>query len=138
MANQRLPLISWAFYDWANSSFASVIQTFVFAEYFVKAVAYDKIFGTTAWGTVTGIAALVVALLGPCLGAIADQSGGRKIWLGLFTILCIIPTALLWYVRPSPDYVWMALWCVGIGSIGAEGAYIFYNAMLPNLPSPEK
>lgn len=113
-----------------------MIQTFVFAQYFVKQVAYNEIFGTTAWGTVTGASALVVGLIGPILGAVADQSGGRKLWVGAFTLLCIIPTALLWYVHPSHQYVWMALWCVGIGAVGAEGAYIFYNAMLPELAPP--
>lgn len=128
-----LSLVSWAFYDWANSSFAAVIQTFIFAAYFVNSVAINENIGSAAWGTVTGLSALVVALLSPILGAIADQCGARKLWLAAFTILCVIPTALLWFIKPDPEYTWMALWCVGIGAIGAEGAYIFYNAMLPEL-----
>lgn len=131
-------LISWAFYDWANSAFATIIQTFVFAAYFVKTVAVSETVGSAQWGTVTGISAFVVALLSPLFGAISDQSGGRKIWLGVFTLICIIPTALMWYVQPSPSYVWLGLWTVGIGAIGAEGAYIFYNAMLPELAPPSQ
>lgn len=131
-----LPLISWTLYDWGNTAFATIIQTFVFATYFVKSVAVNETIGAAQWGTITGVSAFVVALLSPIFGAIADQSGGRKIWLALFTWICIIPTALLWYVQPSPSYVSLALWAVGIGAIGAEGAYIFYNAMLPEL-APE-
>ena len=131
-------LISWAFYDWANSAFAAVIQTFVFAAYFVKTVAVNETVGSAQWGTITGVSAFIVALLSPVFGAIADQSGGRKIWLGLFTAACVIPTALMWYVLPSSSYVWLALLTVGIGAIGAEGAYIFYNAMLPELASPSQ
>ena len=126
-------LIAWAFYDWANSSFATVIQTFVFAAYFVNAVAADPATGAAAWGTVTGLSALVVALISPFLGAVADQGGARKLWLAAFTFICVIPTAFMWFVLPSPDYFWLGLWTVGIGAVGAEGAYIFYNSMLPEL-----
>lgn len=134
--NKLIPLISWAIYDWANSAFAALIQTFVFAAYFVKSVAINDATGSAQWGTITGLSAFVVALMSPIFGAIADHSGGRKIWLGCFTLLCIIPTLLMWYVLPSPDSVSLALWTVGIGAIGAEGAYIFYNAMLPELATP--
>jgi UMF1 family MFS transporter len=126
-------LVSWALYDWANSAFAAVIQTFVFAAYFVGSVADNPTAGSAAWGTITGLSAFIVALISPVLGAVADQGGGRKIWLAAFTFLCVIPTALLWYIKPSPDYTTLALWYVGIGAVGAEGAYIFYNAMLPEL-----
>jgi len=129
----KLPLFSWALYDWANSAFAIIIQTFVFAAYFVNNIAVNPTIGSAAWGTVTGISAFVVAVISPFLGAIADQSGGRKLWIAAFTWLCIVPTAIMWFIKPSPEYTWMALWLVGIAAVGAEGAYIFYNAMLPEL-----
>lgn len=133
-----LPLISWALYDWANSAFPVIIQTFVFAAYFVKTVSINETVGTAQWGTITGVSAFIVAFLSPVFGAIADQSGGRKLWLAAFTLLCIIPTLLMWYVLPSPDYVWLALLTVGIGAVGAEGAFIFYNSMLPELAPPSQ
>lgn len=136
--SRSIALISWAFYDWANSAFATVIQTFVFAAYFVKTVAVNETIGSAQWGTITGLSAFIVALLSPIFGAIADHSGGRKIWLFVFTLICIVPTALMWYVLPSSAYVGLALLTVGIGAIGAEGAYIFYNAMLPELASPSQ
>lgn len=120
-------------YDWGIGAFATNIQTFVFAAYFVKKVAIDEAAGSAAWGTITGIAAFVVALLSPFVGAAADQGGKRKVWLGSFTLMCILPTALLWYVQPSPHFTGLALMLVGIASIGAETAYIFYNSMLPEL-----
>lgn len=131
-------LISWALYDWANSAFAAVIQTFVFAAYFVNSIAVNDTVGSAQWGTVTGLSAFIVALISPVFGAVADQSGGRKIWLSLFTLLCIIPTALMWFLKPSHEYVWPALWCVGIAAVGSEGAYIFYNSMLPELAPPSQ
>ena len=131
-------LFSWALYDWANSAFAAVIQTFIFAAYFVNSVAVNDTVGSAAWGTVTGLSAFIVALISPFLGAIADQCGARKLWLAAFTVLCVIPTALMWYVLPSSEFTWIALWLVGIGAVGAEGAYIFYNAMMPELVAPSK
>lgn len=131
-------LISWAFYDWANSAFSSIIQTFVFATYFVESIAVNAAVGSAQWGTVTGISAFIVAVISPPLGAIADQTNGKKIWLGIFTLLCIIPTALMWFLKPSQEYIWPALWSVGIAAVGAEGAYIFYNAMLPELAAPSQ
>ncbi|MEI8125804.1 MAG: MFS transporter [Parachlamydiaceae bacterium] len=129
-------LISWALYDWANSAFAAIIQTFVFAAYFVDTLAINPSVGSAQWGSITGLSALIVALISPIFGAIADQSGGRKIWLGVFTSICIIPTALMWFLTPSHENVWSALWLVGIAAVGAEGAYIFYNSMLPELAPP--
>lgn len=126
-------LIVWALYDWGTGAFATVIQTFVFAAYFVNKVAANDVAGAAAWGFITGIAALIVAALSPFVGAAADQSGGRKIWLACFTLLCIIPTALLWFIKPSPEYQCLALFLIGIATIGAETAYIFYNSMLPAL-----
>jgi MFS transporter, UMF1 family len=126
-------LFAWALYDWANSAFATVIQTFVFAAYFARSVAIDETTGTAQWGTVTGIAGIVIAVGGPILGAIADQTGRRKPWLACFTLLCSAATALLWFVRPSPDFVAPALALVALGTLGAEFSFIFYNAMLPDL-----
>lgn len=134
----RLALASWAIYDWGNSAFATVIQTFVFAAYFVKSVAPNEAIGSTWWGFVTGFSALVVGLLSPLLGAAADQGGRRKHWLAFFTALCVVPTALLWFIQPSPDFFWPALALVAVGAIGAEGAYIFYNAILPDVAAPNE
>ncbi|MGE0822077.1 MAG: MFS transporter [Candidatus Binatia bacterium] len=130
-------LVSWALYDWANSAFATVIQTFVFAAYFVRQVAADEVIGSTLWGNTLAAAGLVVAVGGPVLGAIGDQSGRSKLWTAAFSLLCIGATALLWFVKPSTAYIWPALLLVGVGTIGVECATIFYNAMLPKLVEPE-
>jgi UMF1 family MFS transporter len=131
-------LWSWAMYDWANSGFAALVQTFVFAAYFARAVAENQTLGTAQWGNMMGVAGLVIGLGGPVLGAVADRSGRRKPWLGLFTGLCIAATACLWFVRPEPSFVWLGLILAGLGTIGSEYAMIFYNAMLPGLARPRE
>jgi len=126
-------LLAWAFYDWANSAFATLIQTFVFAAYFTRQIAPDATTGTALWGNATAAAGLLVAFAGPALGAMADQSGRRKPWIGLFTVLAAAATAALWFVEPGGADLVLALALVGLGIVGAEFAVIFYNAMLPDL-----
>ena len=130
-------LWSWAMYDWANSGFAALVQTFVFAAYFARAVAENETLGTAQWGNMMGVAGLIIGLGGPVLGAVADRSGRRKPWLVVFTGLCIGATGLLWFVQPDVSFVWLALILAGVGTIGSEYAMIFYNAMLPDLASPK-
>ena len=130
-------LRSWALYDWANSGFAALVQTFVFAAYFTKAVAENETMGTAQWGNMMGVAGLIIGIGGPILGAVADRSGRRKPWLGLFTGVCIAATFLLWFVQPDASYIWLGLILAGIGTIGSEYSMIFYNSMLPDLAEPK-
>jgi UMF1 family MFS transporter len=131
-------LVAWAFYDWANSAVATVITSFVFATYFTRAVAPSPEEGTVLWSHAQSAAALVVAVLAPILGAVADRGGRRKPWLLAFTLVSIVATALMWFVRPSPDYALLALALVAIGTVGFEFGTVFYNAMLPDLAPRER
>ena len=129
---------AWALYDWANSAFAAVIVTFVFATYFSQGIAADEISGTVQWGHAMTISALIAAVLGPTLGAIADAGGRRKPWIFVFTWLCVVATALLWFSEPAPDWVFYTLVLVVIANLGLDMAGIFYNAMLNDLAPPER
>lgn len=131
-------LFSWAMYDWANSSFFAVIQTFVFATYFIQSVAENDAIGSNQWGNTISAAGLLVAIAGPILGSIADQTGRRKPWIAGFSLLCIVATGLLWFVAPSNSSLMLALILIFLGTVGSEFAIIFYNAMLPNLVSQER
>jgi UMF1 family MFS transporter len=131
-------LVAWAFYDWANNGFATVILTFIFSAYFTRRIAPDQVTGSALWGNMVSVAGLLIALGGPVCGAAADQNGRRKPWLIAFMLLCVVATMLLWFVRPSPDFLWPALLLVGLGMVGAEYSYIFYNAMLPELAPPDR
>lgn len=125
-------LLSWALFDWANSAFPTVIQTFVFAAYFTRRVAADETAGSAAWGTAVGTAGAVIAVSGPILGAIADQGGRRKPWLAWFTAVCVVATSLLWFVEPGAPVV-PALVPLAVGIVAFDLASVFYNAMLPEL-----
>lgn len=128
-------LWAWTFYDWANQSFATVIQTFVFAAYFTNQLSANAEQGTVRWSMTIGITGFVVAVCGPVLGAIADRTGRRKPWLGAFTLLCALATANLWWVRPDPDYQWLAIALLATASFGLQMATVFYNALFSDLVS---
>ena len=130
-------LVAWSLYDFANSSYAAIIQTFVFAAYFTQRVAADPARGEQQWGYAVAAAGVVVALGGPVLGAIADHTGRRKPWVAAFTLLCVSAAAALWTVEPTPSHAARAMTIVALGIIGTEFAELFYNAMLPAIaPAP--
>jgi UMF1 family MFS transporter len=85
-----------------------------------------------------GTAGVAVALLGPLFGAVADRCGRRKPWLGTFAGVCIVATALLWFVRPSQSMLVLAMVLVWFGTVGTELAAVFYNAMLPAIVDKDR
>ena len=124
---------AWCLYDWANSGFPTVIVTFVFAAYFSRAVAENTIQGTAAWGQALAVSGVLIAVISPILGSIADRSGRRKPWLGVFAAITIVATAFLWDTHPDPaDMLWALAFFV-IANTAFEIGNVFYNAMLPGL-----
>ena len=136
MAENRRGLAAWCLYDWANSAFPTVLTTFVFAAYFTKGVATDEVSGTSQWGVTMSLSALAVAVLGPVLGAIVDNTGGRKPWLALFTLIAALGAMMLWAVEPNTAFIFYALFWVGLANFAFEMSMVFYNAMLPDI-APE-
>ena len=134
----KLPLISWAFYDFGNSAFSAIVQTFVFAAYFTKYVASDELSGSVQWGYTNSLAAIIVAIIGPILGSIVDKGGKSKLWIAFFTYLCVINTLLLWFITPPPEKALLALTLVFFGIIGSELAFVIYNAILCNLTDKDR
>ncbi|MBU0725719.1 MAG: MFS transporter [Alphaproteobacteria bacterium] len=132
----RRAVFSWCLFDWANNAYPTVITTFIFAAYFTRGVAETPEQGTFLWGQTTGLAGLAVALTGPILGAIADRAGARKPWIIWFSLLSIVASAGLWFVKPDAGDIPLALALVALGALGYEYATIFYNSMLPDLTTP--
>jgi UMF1 family MFS transporter len=125
---------SWSLYDFANSSFTTLVVTFVYATYFTQAIADDPIHGTALWSRAVTITALVVALCSPVLGAIADRGGYRKLFVVVATLVCVVATAALYTVLPGQ--IIAALVLVVIANIAYEFGTVFYNAFLPDLSPP--
>lgn len=132
-----ITIAAWCLYDWACSSFSVIVVTFIFATYFTTKVAKNEIIGTFQWANATAIAGIVIAFASPLFGAIADYGGHHKRWLVLFTSMCIVSSALLWFAYPNVDSVYFTLICLALGTIGLEVAMVFYNALLPQLAPKE-
>lgn len=133
----RLPLAAWCLYDFANSAFTTIIITFVFATYFATGIAADPDTGAAQWSLAMAVAGVLIAVLSPIFGAIADQTGRRKPWLFGVSIACVTAAALLWFAEPTPDDVPWALTFAVIATVGFEMGMLFYNAMLPDVTKPE-
>lgn len=130
-------IVAWCLFDWGIAAFPVVVTTFVIAAYFTKQIAINEIVGTQQWGNALAIAGVIIAILSPILGAIADYGGQRKHWLAVFVLLLIASAALLWFAYPSPNYVYLTLICVVLGTIGLNLSMVFYNAFLPTLAPKE-
>ena len=135
----RSAVISWIFFDWAAQPYFTLITTFVFAPYFATHVASDPASGQSLWGFATAAAGLLIALLSPVLGAIADASGRRKPWIAAFGALLVIGASLMWFGKPGdPGVIVPLLFAYGLATIGAEFATVFNNAMMPTLVPPNQ
>ena len=128
----------WMLFDWAAQPFHTLIITFVFAPYFTSFVASDGVTGQALWGQAAGIGGILIAILAPILGAIADNSGRRKPWIAVFSIFAIIGSFALWFALPNSPNTTVILIAFVIALIGVEFATVFTNAMMPDLVSREE
>jgi MFS transporter, UMF1 family len=125
---------AWYMYDFGNSAYAAVVLLAVYSAYFKQQVVGGAE-GSRLWGLSVGIAMLVVALLSPVLGALADFSATKKRILFVFTSVSWVFTALLFFVQKGDIFIGMLFFI--LAEIGYRGAQVFYNALLPDIAEPE-
>lgn len=125
---------SWYFYDFGNSAYASVVLLAVYSAFF-KNFVVGGAEGTRLWGVSVGIAAVLVAIISPILGTIADFTKSKKKFLMIFTALSIIFTALLFFVGKGDVFIGMLFFI--LAEIGYRGAQVFYDALLTDVSTPE-
>lgn len=130
---------SWALYDFANSAFTTLVVTFIYATYFTKAMAPDEILGTAWWSRAVALSAILIAVLSPLMGAIADQGGARKRFLAVSTAVCVLATAALAFIAPGDTgTAVLALTLFVVANIAFEMSSLFNSAFLPSIASPER
>ncbi len=136
---RRAAVASWIMFDWAAQPYFTLITVFVFAPYFASRVAPDPATGQALWGFATAGAGIIIALLSPVLGAIADATGRRKPWIAAFGALLVIGSSLMWVAKPGDaSTVLPVLLAFIVATIGVEFATVFNNAMMPTLVPPER
>ena len=124
-------VISWSLYDFANQPFTTVIVTFVYGAFFTSVISSDEKIGTLLWTQGIAVSAIIVALLSPFLGALADKGGYRKFFLISFTWICSIFSILLYF--PKAGDVYWALSLFVVANIAFEMGSVFCNSYLPDL-----
>ncbi len=128
-ANKRA-IWSWAFYDWANSAFATVVMAGFFPLFFKQYWSEDVpvIESTYHLGIINSTASLIVVLISPLLGVVADKMGRRKGFLLIFACLGMVMTGALYWVEQGQWLLAALLYIAGV--IGFSGGNLFYDAML--------
>ncbi|MBM3324497.1 MAG: MFS transporter, partial [Calditrichaeota bacterium] len=135
---------AWAFYDFANSAFATVILAVLYNKYYAGVVAGGsegvllgamRIPGAAMLAFVGAAAMILVALSTPILGVLSDLTGRKKLLLGVYTLLGCIATALMITVD-AQEWIWGGFLFV-VAQLGFSGGNVFYNALLIDIAEPE-
>jgi len=133
MTPEKRAVWGWAIYDWANSAFATTVMAGFFPIFFKQYWSHgaDVNVSTAQLGFGNALAGLLVALMAPLLGAVADRGGVKKKFLIFFAYLGVLASAGLFFVAKGQ---WaLAIFVYVLGVIGFSGANIFYDALLPGL-----
>ena len=120
----------WAFYDWANSAFATTVMAGFFPIFFKSYWASDlpDAESTFIIGSANSLVGLLIAISAPVMGAIADAGNSKKKLLLTFAVLGILATGYLFFI---PESSWkFAITFYAVGVIGFSGGNIFYDSLL--------
>ena len=133
-------ILAWAFYDFANSGYSTVVLTTIYSAYFVGVVAahIDQQSPGTAtllWTLSIGIANFFVLVSAPVLGAIADYRANKKNFLLITTIACVLSTGLLGLA--GPGFVALAVLFVIVSNIAFASGENFIASFLPEIARTE-
>jgi UMF1 family MFS transporter len=132
----RKKILAWMFYDWANSAFATVVLVGFFPVFYKQVLAADleNTVSTFYFGLANSLSGLVIILLAPVLGVMADQTGRQKLFLLVFTLIGVVGTGGLFFLQQDS---WMfGLTCFVTAGIGFMGSIVFYDAMLIAIAPP--
>jgi MFS transporter, UMF1 family len=129
----RPELRAWAMYDWANSAMACTIVTAVFPVYYgsVACAGMTRERATQWFSLWTTVAMVIIAGISPLLGTIADFNGQKKRMLGGFVALGVTSVAAMFFIYQG-DWVLASILFI-LANIGANGSYVFYDALLPHI-----
>jgi len=134
----RPELRAWAMYDWANSTFQTTVITAIFPRFFADyaAAGLSSTAATQRFAWASTIAAVIVAVLGPVLGAIADYRAAKKRLLAVSLIIGVVATAMMAFIHRG-DWQYAAAVFI-VGNIAMAASLVFYDSLLPHLASRDE
>jgi len=126
-------ILSWAFYDWANSAFATIVLAGFFPLFFKQFWSAQNTVteSTFQLGLGNALASLVIVMLAPLLGAVADAGNLKKRLLIIFSLLGISMTSGFYFVEQNSWFLAISFFV--LASIGFSGSIIFNDALLINV-----
>ncbi|MFZ5807577.1 MAG: MFS transporter [Verrucomicrobiota bacterium] len=131
---RKREIFSWCCFDFANSSFTTIIITVVYSVYFTSVVASGNPAAKAWWGIMLALSQIVVILLSPWLGAVADFQARKKCFLMWSAILCSLFTALLFWTGEGT--ILFALIFVALANIAFSFSENFCSSFLPEISTP--
>ncbi len=149
VVSARRRIWGWFFFDWASQPYSTLLLTFIFAPYFSEVARAHfmaqglapEAAGAAAqsyWGFGQTVAGVLIAFLAPILGAIADGTGRRMVWIWLFSACYVVGAWGLWFLMPGASDLHWAMIAFGLGLVGMEFATIFTNSLMPSLTTEEE
>jgi len=132
-------IFGWAMFDFANSSYTTVIITVVFSVLFPRLIVGDGPdyrTGNFLWSLGLSISYLLVLISAPIIGAIMDFSASKKKFLFGSYLLTVIATSALYFVEPG--YVYLGLLFLILSNVGFSLGEAFISSFLPHLGTPEE
>lgn len=129
---------AWAMFDWAVSSMQTTVMVAVFPIYFVKVAAANlaPAQATAALANVNAVALVIMTLLSPPMGAIADYFSVKKVMLALFSLIGVVACGTMFFVERGDAM--LAWWCFLFALVGATGCMVPYEGLLPHIAPPEE
>ena len=133
----RKEVLSWAFYAWANSAYATAVMAGFFPLFFKNYWSTgSEVTSNFQLGAANSVSSLLIVALAPVLGAIADRGSIKKRLLFLFAILGVLMTGSMCLIAQGEWLLAAAVYI--LGSIGYSGANIFYDSLLISVAPPTK
>ncbi len=138
----------WWFFDWASQPYNTLLLTFCFGPYFAEvarayfveqgqSVELSQASSQAYWTGAQTITGLIIAVLAPVLGVIADGRGRKMPWIWAFSCMYVTGAAILWWTMPEMSTLFWAAFWFSFGFIGMELATNFTNALMPSLTTQE-
>jgi MFS transporter, UMF1 family len=127
---------AWGMYDWANSAVMTTIIAAVFPTFFARVAAEGRPEGMAIFQAATMGAIVIVAIIAPVLGAVADYAGVKKKLLAGFLALGSLSVAAMFFIEHGDVRLSSLLFM--LANIGLMGSFVLYESLLPHIASDDE
>lgn len=130
--------VSWAAFEWARNPYILLITIYLFSPYFANSVVGNGVRGQALAGAIQAYSGIIIAVLAPFLGAVADCGGRRKPWIALYTIVLAAAMIPMWFAMPHSTG-WNLFFVgalIATANVSFEFSAVFHNSLLPTIAPP--